>query len=261
MKPFSSVVARRSWIITLSAIYICYTAVVLRTLARPDVQSRLWVYLVGELIYLVLFTLMLRHPIPWQPGQHIYFAFQTLLVLILLLLNPIFDFITVLFVILTFEAAIVFPRQVLGLWVAILIFLIIIPLTVAQGMYGFALSLTPIAVAIIFPTYVLVNQEMETGLRTSKVLVDELQDTNQQLTAYAAQVEELAIMQEHNRLAQELHVSVSLTIHSIIQFNQDARLMLDRDPDQLGSQLDELQKLAQSSLEQMRSLIASLRPQ
>ncbi|MDD5368846.1 MAG: histidine kinase [Anaerolineaceae bacterium] len=258
-KSFPSVRTHRSWIITLTTLFVCYAAVILRTLGRSDIQPRLWVYLLLELICLVSFILMLRQPISWQSGQHIYFAFQTLLVLILVLLNPIFDFVAVLFVVLSFEAALVFPRLILFRWVAILILLTIIPLTAAQGWYGLALSLTPIAACIIFPAHVLVDNEIETGLRNSQYLLDELQDTNQKLTAFASQVEELSIIQEHDRLAQELHDRVSQNLQSILRINRTARLMLDRDVDQLGPQLAILQNLAQSSLEQMRSLISSLR--
>jgi signal transduction histidine kinase len=259
-KTFPVIPANRAWFITLGVIYICYAAVVLRTLARADIQARLPVYLGMELIYLLLYTLMLWHPIPWKPGQYLYFIFQTLLVLTLLLLNPKFDFVAVLFVLLAFEAALVFPKQVLFWWVAVLILLPFITLTTSQGWYGLALSLTPIAACIIFSAYVLVNQEMEKGLSTSKVLVDKLQEANRQLTAYASQVEEFSIIQERNRLARELHDSVYQAIQSIVQLNRDASLALEHDPDHLGSQLDQLQKLTQSSLEQMRRLIASLHP-
>ncbi len=259
-RSFPSISAHRTRIIALAAIYIVLAAVVLRTLAWPSVQAHLPLYLAMEFIYVGLFTAMLWHPITWQPGQHLYFAIQTLLVLTLLLIDPRFDFIAVLFVILAFEAALVFPRSVRVVWIAFLILLIFIPLTAAQGIYGLAVSLFCIASAIIFPAYVVVDQELEAGLRASQALLDELQTANQQLTAYAAQVEEISIIREHNRLARQLHDSVSQSILSIIQHNHSARQILNSDPEHLGAELDELQNLAQGSLEQMRSLIASLRP-
>ncbi len=257
---FPSLRTNRTGLIALAVVYICYIAVILRTLARPEIKSQLPVYLALEFVSLVLFTLMLWRPIGRQIWQHLFLALQTLLVLILLLLYPTFDFIAVLFVTLSYEAAFVFPGTVRWRWVVVLIVLIGIPLIASQGMYGLALSLTPITACILFPAYVSVNQEIENGLRASKALLDELQVTNHQLTTYAAQVEELSIIQEHNRLARQLHDSVSQTINSIIQLNQVAHVTLEQDPGQLESQLEQLQTLAQSSLEQMRGLIASLRP-
>jgi signal transduction histidine kinase len=170
------------------------------------------------------------------------------------------DFIAVLFVTLSYEAALVFPGIVRWRWVVVLIVLIGLPLIASQGMYGLALSLMPITACILFPAYVSVNQERENGLRASQALLVELQVTNHQLTTYTAQVEELSIIQEHNRLARQLHDSVSQTINSIIHLNQAAHVTLEHDPGQLDSQLEQLQVLTQSSLEQMRGLIASLRP-
>jgi signal transduction histidine kinase len=259
-KFFASFPGNRAGIIALAAIYIGYMAVVIRTLARPDIQSRLPAYLVTELVCLVLFTLMLWHPISRLIGQNLYFAFQTMLVLFLLLLLPQFDFIAVLFVPLSFEAALVFPRPLRWWWVTVLILLIVLTLTVTQGISGLALSLTPLTACVLFPAYVSVNQEIENGLKTSQALLDELQAANHQLTAYAAQAEELSIIQEHNRVARQLHDSVTERINNIIQLNQAAHLMLESDPGHLDSQLEHLQSLAQNSLEQMRNLIASLRP-
>jgi signal transduction histidine kinase len=259
-KSYPSLFIKRTWTITLAVVYIIYAAVFLRTLARSDIQFRLPVYLLIEIICLVLFTLMLWRTISWSLGQHLYFGFQTLLILFLLLLNPKFDFIVVLFVLLSLEAILVFPRPIWRWWIAILILLIFLPLTVSQGMYGLALSLTPIASSIIFVAYVSVNQDIEASLHASRILFEELQTANHQLSSYAAQVEELSIIQEHNRIAREFHGSVSKTLDSIIQHNTTARQMLESNSDQLDFQLDLLQKLTQSSLEQMRELITSLRP-
>ena len=256
---FPSLRTNRTGLIALAVVYICYIAVILRTLAIPEMQPYLPVSLALEFVSLVLFTLMLWRPIGRQIWQHLFLAFQTLLVFILLFLFPGFDFIAVLFVTLSYEAALVFPGTVRWRWVVVFIVLIGLPLIAFQGMYGLALSLMPITACILLPAYVSVNQEIEDGLRTSQALLDELQVTNHQLTAYAAQVEELSIIQEHNRLARQLHDSVSQSINSIIYLNQAARVALEHDPGQLESQLEQLQVLAQSSLEQMRGLIASLR--
>ncbi len=250
----------RTRIISLVVFFICYAAVIIRTLARPDIQSRLVVYLALELVSLVLLTVTLWRPVRWETGLHLVFAIQTLIILVTLLLNPKFDFIAVLYVPLSFEAALVFPGPTRWRWVGVLILLIGIPLIASQGMYGLALSLMPITACVLFPAFVSVNQERESGLQASQALLDELQVTNNQLTAYAAQVEELSIIQEHNRLARQLQDSVSQTINTIIRLNRAARLSLDDDPGQLESQLEQLQALAQNSLEQMRALIASLRP-
>jgi signal transduction histidine kinase len=81
---------------------------------------------------------------------------------------------------------------------------------------------------------------------------------HERLTVYAGQVEELSAIQERNRLARELHDSVSQTIFSTRLHCRSARILLERDPGQASLQLEQLQSLTQSSLEQMRDLITSL---
>ncbi|MBE0698744.1 MAG: sensor histidine kinase, partial [Anaerolineaceae bacterium] len=60
---------------------------------------------------------------------------------------------------------------------------------------------------------------------------------------------------ERNRLARELHDSVTQTIFSMTLTAQSTRILLDRDPTRVAAQLDHLQSLAQSALAEMRSLI------
>jgi signal transduction histidine kinase len=244
----------------LAAVYFFYAAVVIRTLALEVIRPRLPVYLAFELLYVVFFTFVLRRPFKQPIWQHLYFIFQSLLVLATLLLRPKFDFIVLLFVLLSFQAALVFPGRVRWLWVAVLTLLTGLPLTIALGVNGMAVALLPMTVGIVFPAYVTVTQEIEIGLRASQQLLDELQNANQQLTAFSHQAEELSAIQERNRLARELHDSVSQAVFSISLHSHAARLMLEREPERLRPQLEQLRSLTQSSLEQMRSLITSLRP-
>lgn len=88
----------------------------------------------------------------------------------------------------------------------------------------------------------------------------ELQEAHGQLQEYAAQAEELAAVQERNRLARELHDSVTQTIFSMTLTAEAARILLERDPSQAASHLSLLQELAQSALSEMRALIQQLRP-
>jgi signal transduction histidine kinase len=251
----------RPGLIALVAVYFFYIAVVIRTLALEVIRPRLPIYLALELIYLFLFTWML-----WRPGrhllwQHIYFSFQSLLVLALLSLRFNFDFIVVLFVLLSFQSALIFQGQARWTWVAILTSLTCIPLMAALGVLpGLAVALLPMTVGIVFPAYVTVTQEIDAGLQRNQVLLTDLQTVNQKLTAYAGQVDELAAIQERNRLARELHDSVSQTIFSISLHTRAAQLLLARSPAQLRPQLEQLQTLTQSALIEMRGLITHLRP-
>jgi signal transduction histidine kinase len=75
------------------------------------------------------------------------------------------------------------------------------------------------------------------------------------------QARELAAVQERQKLARELHDSVSQSIYSIALGLHSARIQIDRDPDQLPASLDDLITQAGAALAEMRALIFELRPE
>lgn len=92
------------------------------------------------------------------------------------------------------------------------------------------------------------------------IAISQLEKTQRQLEAYVQQAEELAAMKERNRLARELHDSVTQTIFGMTFAAETARSQLERDPDQVPTLLDNLSNLAESALSEMRSLVFELRP-
>jgi signal transduction histidine kinase len=76
-----------------------------------------------------------------------------------------------------------------------------------------------------------------------------------------AQAQELAALEERQKLARELHDSVSQAIYGIALGLHTARIQLDRDPRELPESLDYLLSLAEAALAEMRALIFELRPE
>ena len=70
---------------------------------------------------------------------------------------------------------------------------------------------------------------------------------------------ELSVIEERNRLARDLHDSVSQTLFSVGLTAEAAALLVDRDPAQAKVELRTLQGLARDALQEMRSLIFELR--
>jgi len=75
------------------------------------------------------------------------------------------------------------------------------------------------------------------------------------------QAQELAAVEERQRLARELHDSVSQALYGISLGVHTARLQLDRDPRDLAESLDYVLELAEAALIEMRALIFELRPE
>ncbi len=71
---------------------------------------------------------------------------------------------------------------------------------------------------------------------------------------------ELSVIEERNRLARDLHDSVSQTLFSVVLTAEAAATLLPRDPAQAREQVGRLQELARDALQELRSLIFELRP-
>jgi signal transduction histidine kinase len=242
------------------AVFLAIAAVVLRTFGMEANRPLLTWYLGLELVYTVLFSLVIwKYTIPgWL--MHLYLAFQCILVLFMLSLRPQFDFVVLLFALLTYQISLSFSGREMWIWVGILGILIGGPLIYYLGILrGLALSLTTIAASIVIPVYIKLNHGIEQAQVNSQSLVSELQATNQQLKLYSDQVEELAAVQERNRLARELHDTVSQQIFSISLTTRSAQLLLEKDPQRVPEQLLCLQGMTGEALRQLRSLITQLR--
>ncbi|HEY3341504.1 MAG TPA: cache domain-containing protein, partial [Anaerolineae bacterium] len=75
------------------------------------------------------------------------------------------------------------------------------------------------------------------------------------------QAQQLAVLEERQRLARELHDSVSQALYGIALGARTARTLLERDPAQVVEPLNYVLSLAEAGLAEMRALIFELRPE
>jgi signal transduction histidine kinase len=109
---------------------------------------------------------------------------------------------------------------------------------------------------------------------TDKVGADEFDEADQQLiemlSVHAAlaiektnlyeRSRELSIVEERNRLARELHDSVTQKLFGLTLTAEAAATVIDRDPNEAKAQLRRLQELSREAMDELRSLIFELRP-
>jgi signal transduction histidine kinase len=109
---------------------------------------------------------------------------------------------------------------------------------------------------------------------TDKVGADEFDDADQQLIEMLAvhaalaiektrlyeRSRELSIVEERNRLARELHDSVTQKLFGVTLTAEAAATVIDRDTTEAKTQIRRLQQLAREAMEELRSLIFELRP-
>lgn len=90
-------------------------------------------------------------------------------------------------------------------------------------------------------------------------LISELEEANQHLREYALQVEELAVTQERNRMAREIHDGLGHYLTSIYMQAQAARATMDKDPVVAQGAMLKAQNLAQDALNDVRQSVSTLR--
>jgi signal transduction histidine kinase len=71
---------------------------------------------------------------------------------------------------------------------------------------------------------------------------------------------ELSIVEERNRLARELHDSVTQKLFGVVLTAEAASTLAGRDPTRAQEQLARLRELAQEAMDELRSLVFELRP-
>ena len=241
--------------------FIMIAVVTLRALLFYQGQPDLILVILLIAIYALLYSLepWLSNRFHWHP--HLYFPLQTALVITLSNLRPFLDFQTVLYFPLCIQLFRRFPSRIAFTWTLFFIVLLGITLIPGLGLWeGLALLLLNIATGTFLISYDFLYLRTQADQVESQQLLADLQAAHQKLQEQAAQADELAAARERNRLARELHDSVSQIIFSITLTSQSARLLLERDQARARAEIERLQEMTSSALTQLRSLIAELRP-
>jgi signal transduction histidine kinase len=87
----------------------------------------------------------------------------------------------------------------------------------------------------------------------------ELEEANGQLQAYAGTVEQLAVANERDRLARELHDILGYTLATVVVKAEAAKRLLASDLERALGELDRVQEVARSGLAEVRQSVRGLR--
>jgi NarL family two-component system sensor histidine kinase LiaS len=176
-----------------------------------------------------------------------------MILLMLLLLNSnannAFNF---LFYILTVHATVVLHARTAAVWISIYFVIASSVVLLSRGWDGLYAVFFYLAAFVVCAIFGHTVQETElTSLRNEK-LVEELKETQQKL-------QELAVVEERNRLARDLHDSVKQQVFAISMQLSAARTALSQ-ADRAYSSVVEAERLAQQAGAELTTLINALRP-
>jgi signal transduction histidine kinase len=259
--PATSLAGRRPRFFYLVSLPL-WAAAVLRSFDEEGDSSRLPITAPLLILYLALFLTedLLSRRYTWYP--RVYFALQLLMVFGLMVSQPDLDFYPVLFLPVCAQVALLPERRERRGWFVAIYSVMAIGLLLFQDFpRSLALILLYGAGYLLITSYAMVTEQAETAEAQSRALVEDLRQANQQLTENAETIESLAVVQERNRLARELHDSVSQSLYGLVLSAEAARRNLAAGlTENSMTELDSMRETARAALAEMRLLIYELRP-
>ncbi len=221
----------------------------------------------GLLLFAATWIRHRRSPgLPLSPGGKwwalAYLSLQFSIVLRLLVVSTYEDFFASLVIPLGLDAVFFFGTRVGFLCIAAFSLALIRTLLFSDvgQLFGLAMGVLYSGLSFLVGGYAHQVQKAEASQDHNRRTFDELQAAHRQLQGYADQATSLAVEHERNRLARDLHDSVTQTVFSMNLAAQSTRLLLDRDPSRAAGQLLRLEELAANAQAEIQSLVTQLRP-
>jgi signal transduction histidine kinase len=120
-------------------------------------------------------------------------------------------------------------------------------------------GLTAITAILFVSVFAQIRLNEQQARERAERLMVELEQANVRLAAYATQAEELAMTQERNRLAREIHDNLGHTLTIVNVQIEAAKVVMASDPDRASDALNKAQELAKTGLAGVRESVAALR--
>jgi signal transduction histidine kinase len=221
------------------------------TLVFSDMLARALIILLCS-----LFGLVYRfgyYTIGTARHANLYFTIQTLLLTGLIVLARTSDVFGLLFFTLGIQVVLTLPSRASIAWVVLFYLIDSGGALMYRGQEGIVNVLFNAAVFVL--TFVFAK-----SLRETEIARDQNQQLLEELRAAQRQVQDLAVAEERNRLARDLHDSVKQQIFATIMQLGTARMLLERDTNAARDHLLEAEQLAKQSGAELSLLIHQLRP-
>jgi signal transduction histidine kinase len=186
-------------------------------------------------------------------NPNLYFGIQTfVLTLIFLLGSSSTDAFNFLFLLLAIHTAVALPARHAGIWIAIYYLIVSAIVLSTRGLGGVYAILFYLIAYVACGSFGHTLQQAELERDRNMQLVEILQATQQKL-------QELAIVEERNRLARDLHDSVKQQVFAISMQLSAARISMPESDKAYGPVIL-AERLAQQAGAELTTLINELRP-
>lgn len=253
--------ARRSLLITYISSYLLAVGATIRylVLLRDNSFWPIGFLLCGYLVLLFSGPFFIR----WNRLlTYIYLLVQVAIISTLSYIGPDVDFWAILYCPLIVQVMHNFPRRtgflITGSFTVIMVIFMLLGLDLEEGL---PLTFVYGVVYFLLAAFIAIIREAVAAREEIQKQQVELQAAHRQLQNYTAHAEELAVLQERNRLARELHDSVTQSLYSLTLLAEAGQRMIKaRDLQQIEGNQARLGEIAQQALQEMRLLVYELRP-
>lgn len=236
--------------------YLVYLAVLARAVGwnqeTAPIPTDLWILL--AVFGVILFS---QQPLTRRLHRYprVYALIQSALVIAMLTLDPTIDFLTMLFLPLSFQVVQFFGSKIGFAWIGGFILAMAgMALFGMEWEAGLTLVLTGGGANLLMGSFAHLISRTDRRRQENQRLFGDLQEAYRRLKVSATQAEALAAAEERHRLTRELHDSLTQTLFSMNLAVQAAGLSAQEAPEQVEGYLAHLQMLTSSAAREVQSL-------
>ena len=214
-------------------------------------------------VLLLLFGIVLaRVPQAGAPAwqSNLYLGLQTVLVAAVLALSPQPTAFAMLYMILSAQVMLLLPPSQGVLWIGFFTVITGFAMVYQYGWPGgLAIVLVYVGGYCFFAILANALVRADEARRESERLLAELQQAHQQLRSYAERVEELAVVEERNRLAREMHDTLGHRLTVAAVQLEGAQRLCPQDPERAAGMVGIVRDQVREALRELRQTVAKLR--
>jgi signal transduction histidine kinase len=250
--------SRRDRLLMLVSTYAVLVTTVILGVTRAPTDTVRWISAVLSLVFGLVMAVM---PSPASPTwrAHLYLAVQTSLGAILMVVHEDWTVFALLYFILSAQAMTLLPPRLGTAWIAGLVLLCGGFGFYRWGSGGLLVTLLYGGGFALFGVFAHAVVRAEAAHNQSQALLAELQKAHGQLQEYAIHAEELAVVEERNRLAREMHDTLGhrLTVASVQL--EGAQRLIPQNSEQAAHLVETVRGQVREALSELRSTVATLR--
>lgn len=241
--------------------YLTWGAVAIISVQVVHEAGKPWWWVGGPLLAFALVQALIPEvdaPI-WK--RHLYLAIQSLLALIPILVSPeAWSASPILYFILSAQAMLLFSLRLGLLWIGLFVLLSGVAFVYTLGWNTGLLTLLPYSAGyLFFGAFAQALANAEAARRRSQALLADLQEAHRQLQEYALRIEELAVVEERNRLAREMHDTLGHRLTVAAVQLEAAQRLCPTDPERAAILVGNVREQVREALGELRATVATLR--